>query len=184
MVDRTLMRPAAIAAAGLVGLIGLIWLLGGFRPALPDGPAHAPDEPIDLQRWTIAVQRAEHVGHNLLRHGDGAVRAGLAEHHQHQRSHPDPASGAARLGAGGRRRAAVGRAGWGQLRGSSSFDPDVPVELAYEFAWTAGGRAAPGVAVVVRNEVEARNFVVSDNWLVTRPAATVRLACPDARQRA
>ena len=78
----------------------------------------------------------------------------------------------------------VGRAGWGQLRGSSSFDPDVPVELAYEFAWTAGGRAAPGVAVVVRNEVEARNFVVSDNWLVTRPAATVRLACPDARQRA
>ena len=77
----------------------------------------------------------------------------------------------------------VGRPGWGQLRGSSTFDPDVPVELAYDFAWTAGVRPAPEVAVVVRDERMAKNFVIADNWVVARPAATVRLPCPDARQR-
>jgi hypothetical protein len=50
---------------GLAGLLGLIWLLGGFRPALPVGPAYAVGEPVELQRWTIAVHRAGHVDTSL-----------------------------------------------------------------------------------------------------------------------
>lgn len=172
MVDRTLMRPAAIAAAGLVGMIGLVWLLGGFRPALPEGPARAAGERIDLQRWTIAVQRAEHVDTTFSdTETDPSVRVWLSMTNISDRTQillPERLVSVRVDGV----ELSVGRPRWGQLRGSSTLDPNAPVELAYDFAWTAGVRAAPEIAVVVR-----------DNWVVARPAATIRLPCPDAPQR-
>lgn len=179
----TLVRPAAIAAAGLAGLLGLIWFLGGFRPALPDGPARAVGEPVESRRWTIAVQRAAYVDTDLSGvDSDPAVRVWLSIVNTTDETQPllDERIVSARIGGV---ELPPGRAGWGQLRGSSSFDPDVRVDLAYDFPLPAGTPIQPEIAVVIRDEAMAKNFVIADNWRVTQPAATVRLPCPDERTR-
>jgi hypothetical protein len=179
----SLVRPAAIAAASLIGLIGLVGLVGGFRPALPDGPVRASGERVELQRWTVAVQRVEHVDTTLSgTEMDPSVRVWLTITNTSDRTQTPLPERLVSVRVDGIELPA-GRPGWGQLRDSSNFDPDVTVELAYDFAWTAGVRPAPEVAVVVRDERMAKNFVIADNWAVSRPAATIRLDCPDVRQR-
>ena len=59
VIDRGLVRAAAVAAAGLALVIGLIWAVGGFRPALAGGRPAAVGEAIELSRWTIVVERAQ-----------------------------------------------------------------------------------------------------------------------------
>jgi hypothetical protein len=180
-IDRGLVRVAAVAIAGLVLVIGLVAALGGFRPALAGGRTVAAGETVRLQRWTLAIERAAFVDTSPSGlEVDPTVRVWLRITNTTDRTLSGLPERLVAVSADGVEYAA-GREAWGQPR-SAVFDPEVTAALAYDFA-APGGSIPATVAVVLRDETERKNFVISDNWRATTPAATVRLPCPDERQR-
>jgi hypothetical protein len=180
-IDRGLVRVAAVAVAGLLLVVGLIAALGGFRPALAGGRTAAAGETVRLQRWTLVVERAAYVDTSPSGlETDPAVRVWLRVTNTTDRTLAGLPERLVSVTADGVEYAA-GQEAWGQPR-SATFDPEVSVLLAYDFAGP-GGSGPAVVAVVLRDETERKNFIIADNWRATTPAATVRLACPDERQR-
>jgi hypothetical protein len=184
VIDRGLVRATAVTATGLALVIGLIWAVGGFRPALAGGRAAAVGEPIELARWTVVVERAEYVDTSLVGvvEKDPAIRVWLRITNTTDKTLLEPQDRVLAVQVDGTEYA-PGEVGWGQLRSALHFDPDVEARFAYDFPWTPPAPPAPEVVVVVRGETMRKNFVVADNWVVTAPAAAVRLPCPDLRQR-
>lgn len=180
-IDRGLVRVVAVVIGGLVLVVGLIAALGGFRTAVAGGRDVAATETVRLQRWTLMVERAAYVdtspsGLDI----EPAVRVWLQITNTTDRTQvglPDRLVVVAVDGV----EYAAGREAWGQPR-SGTFDPDVVARLAYDFD-APDGTAPAVVDVVLRDETERKNFIVSDNWRATTPTATVRLDCPDERLR-
>lgn len=181
VIDRGLVRVAAVVVAGLALVIGLIAALGGLRPALAGGRTVAVGENVSLQRWSLAVERVAYVDTGLSGlEIDPAVRVWLRITNTTDRTQAGLPERLVTVVADGVEYAA-GQPAWGQPR-SATFDPEVTVVLGYDFP-APGGSVPAVVDVVLRDETERKNFVLSDNWRATTPAATVRLPCPDQRQR-
>lgn len=181
-IDRGLLRVAAVATVGLALVLGLVSALGGFRPALAGGRTVAAGETIRLQRWTIVVERAAYVdtspsGMEI----DPSVRVWLRITNTTDKTIAGLRERLVAVQVDGVEYA-VGRAAWGQGR-SDSFDPEVTVGYAYDFTGPAVPVPPAEVDVLVRDETMRKNFILADNWRPTTPAATVRLPCPDDRQR-
>jgi hypothetical protein len=180
-IDRGLVRALAVLVAALALVVGLIAALGGFRPAVAGGRPVGVGETIPLQRWTILVERAAYVDTSLSGlEIDPAVRVWLRITNTTDRTLAGLPERLVAVQVDGIEYAA-GQEAWGQPR-SASFDPEVAAVLAYDFGAPAGS-APDVVGVVLRDETERKNFIISDNWRATTPAATVRLVCPDERQR-
>jgi hypothetical protein len=163
-------------------VIGVIWAVGGFRPALAGGRAVAVGEAIVLSRWTVVVERTEYVDTSLAGvEIDPAVRVWMRITNTTERSLYGPADRVMAVQVDGTE-LPPGEVAWGQPR-SLVFDPDVEARFAYDFDWAPVPTPAAEVRFVVRDETKLKNFVVADNWVVTAPAATVRVPCPDQRQR-
>jgi hypothetical protein len=183
VVDRGMVRAAAVVAAGLALVVGLIWAAGGFRPAVAGGRATAAGEPIELARWTVVVERAEYIDTTLAGvETDPEIRVWLRITNTTDKTLLRPQDRLLAVQVDGTEYA-PGEVAWGQGLSALHFDPDVEARFAYEFPWTPTATPAPEVAVVVRDERMRKNFVVADNWVLTGPAAVVRLPCPDLRQR-
>ena len=181
-IDRGLVRAIAVAVASLAVVVGLVAALGGFRPAVTGGRAVAVGESVRLQRWTIVVERAAYVDTSVSgSEVDPAVRVWLRVTNTTDRTISGLPERLVAVQADGIEYAA-GRAAWGQVR-SDTFDPAVEARLAYDFTAPAAATPPTEIDVVVRDETERRNFILSDVWRSTTPAATVRLPCPDERQR-
>lgn len=140
-------------------------------------------EAIKLARWTIVVERAEYGDTGLAGvEIDPVIRVWLRITNTTDRTLVGPQERVLAVRVGGRE-LAPGEPAWGQLRSASQFDPDVEARFAYDFLWTPTATPSPEVLVVLRDERMGKNFVITDSWVVTAPAATVRLPCLDSRQR-
>ena len=184
VLDRGLVRATVVAVGGLALIIGLIWALGGFRPALAGGRPAAVGEQIELARWTVVVERAEYVDTSLAGlETDPEIRVWLRITNTTKKTLLRPQDRVLTVQVDGTEYATPDDVAWGQSRSPHQLDPDVESRIVYDFPWTPTATPAPEVVVVVRDERLRKNFVVADNWVVTAPAAAVRLPCPDLRQR-
>ena len=169
-------------------LAGVSWAAGGFAkaPAVA-GPDGALGEQIVLERWTITVERVALVNTDVdgYEH-DPAFRVWASITHTGEESQaflPDRLIEV--VVPGGPKPARP------YLRGDprgDQFDPDVPRQVAYDFAWPDSQEdpvpvlpAPDDVSVIVRDEEQSDGYLSGREWGTADPAAVIKVRVDDER---
>lgn len=183
----TLIRDWVILASVAAVLLVAVWGFGGFRPATATGRPVAPGEEIELNRWQLSVLSASYSDQALRGYEiDPVIRVDLRAVNLDDATQLAPTPKMITVRVDGQV-LTDDQLGTTSQR-SFNYDPDVPARLVYEYSWPpedAPGRVDPPreITVIIRDERETQNFVYDENLVAGDAVASVRLPCPDDREK-